>query len=60
VIANILQTRKQQVVFVSQENDYILSLTDEQIQNGEEIEKLIVENLVEKHESWMNFHKFDQ
>ncbi|XP_011500723.1 PREDICTED: phosphopantothenate--cysteine ligase CAB2-like isoform X2 [Ceratosolen solmsi marchali] len=59
VIANILQTRKQQVVFVSQENDYILSLTNEQIQNGEEIEKFIVQNLIEKHEIWMRSQKLD-
>ncbi|EZA48286.1 phosphopantothenate--cysteine ligase isoform X2 [Ooceraea biroi] len=49
VIANMLQTRKQQVIIVSKETEYSLSLTDEQLDNGEEIEQLIVNDLVEKH-----------
>ncbi|XP_072756674.1 phosphopantothenate--cysteine ligase [Anoplolepis gracilipes] len=49
VIANILQTRKQQVIIVSRETDYILSLTNEQLNNGDEIEQLIVSDIVEKH-----------
>ncbi|XP_011644143.1 phosphopantothenate--cysteine ligase [Pogonomyrmex barbatus] len=49
VIANILQTRKQQVIIVSKENNYVLSLTNEQLNNGNEIEQLIVNDLVEKH-----------
>ncbi|EFN88124.1 phosphopantothenate--cysteine ligase [Harpegnathos saltator] len=49
VIANVLQTRKQQVVIVSNETNYVLSLTNEQLNNGEEIEQLIVKDLVEKH-----------
>ncbi|KYQ47591.1 Phosphopantothenate--cysteine ligase [Trachymyrmex zeteki] len=49
VIANMLQTRKQQVIIVSKETNYVLSLTNEQLDNGEEIEQLIVRDLVEKH-----------
>lgn len=49
VIANMLQTRKQQVVIVSKETDYILSLTNEQLNNGDEIEQLIVNDITEKH-----------
>lgn len=49
VIANMLQTRKQQVIIVSKETDYILSLTNEQLNNGDEIEQLIVNDIVEKH-----------
>lgn len=49
VIANMLQTRKQQVIIVSKETDYILSLTNEQLNNGDEIEQLIVSDIVEKH-----------
>lgn len=49
VIANILQTRKQQVIIVSKETDYILSLTNEQLNVGDEIEQLIVSDIVEKH-----------
>lgn len=53
VIANMLQTRKQQVIIVSKENDYALSLTNEQLKNGEEIEQLIVEDLIEKHTNFI-------
>ncbi|KAL7305964.1 hypothetical protein TKK_0001435 [Trichogramma kaykai] len=53
VIANILQSRRQQVVFVTKDCDYTLRLTDEELKNGEEIERLIVENLVVKHVEWM-------
>jgi phosphopantothenate-cysteine ligase len=49
VIANMLQTRKQQVIIVSKETEYTLSLTNEQLNNGEEIEQLIINDLVEKH-----------
>lgn len=45
----MLQTRKQQVIIVSNETDYVLSLTNEQLNDGEEIEQLIVKDLVEKH-----------
>lgn len=58
VIANMLHTRKQQVTFVSRESNYVLSLTDEQLNNGEEIERLIVSALVEKHEAFIrSVHK---
>lgn len=53
VIANMLQTRKQQVIIVSKENNYVLSLTNEQLGNGEEIEQLIVSDLVEQHTKFM-------
>ncbi|XP_012542402.1 phosphopantothenate--cysteine ligase [Monomorium pharaonis] len=53
VIANILQTRKQQVTIVSKETNYVLFLTNEQLDNGEEIEKLIVSDLVEKHQKFI-------
>jgi len=45
----MLQTRKQQVIIVSKETEYTLSLTNEQLNNGEEIEQLIINDLVEKH-----------
>lgn len=53
VIANMLQTRKQRVVIVSKETEYTLSLTDEELKNGEEIENLIVSDLTEKHSDFM-------
>jgi len=45
----MLQTRKQQVMIVSKEINYILSLTKEQLDNGDEIEQLIVSDVVNKH-----------
>ncbi|XP_043252750.1 phosphopantothenate--cysteine ligase isoform X1 [Colletes gigas] len=53
VIANMLQTRKQQVIIVNHENDYVISLTDEQLNKGEEIEKLIVNNLIDRHQCFI-------
>ncbi|XP_054003300.1 phosphopantothenate--cysteine ligase [Hylaeus anthracinus] len=50
VIANMLQTRKQRVIIVSQENEYVISLTDEQLNKGVEIEQLIVSDLIDRHE----------
>lgn len=47
----MLQTRKQCVTFVGRESETELSLTDEQVQSGEEIEKLIVENVVSMHKA---------
>ncbi|KAK2586448.1 hypothetical protein KPH14_010723 [Odynerus spinipes] len=52
VVANMLQTRKQQVIIVSKQNDYMLSLTNEQLSKGEEIEKLIVADIVLKHKQF--------
>ncbi|XP_076655865.1 phosphopantothenoylcysteine synthetase [Halictus rubicundus] len=49
VIANMLQTRKQEVTIVTQENDYVISLTNEQLNKGDEIERLIVDDLAERH-----------
>lgn len=53
VIANMLQTRKQQVTIVSHEDDYIISLTDEQLNRGEEIERLIVNDLIDRHQNFI-------
>ncbi|KAL2719158.1 phosphopantothenate--cysteine ligase [Vespula squamosa] len=52
VVANMLQTRKQQVIIVSKENDYVLSLTNEQMEKGEEIEKFIVTDIILKHKNF--------
>lgn len=49
----MLQTRKQQVIIVSKETNYVLSLTNEQLDNGDEIEQLIVKDLVDKHKVYM-------
>ncbi|XP_078037964.1 phosphopantothenoylcysteine synthetase [Augochlora pura] len=53
VIANMLQTRKQEVTIVTNEKYYVISLTSEQLSKGEEIERLIVADLVERHQDFM-------
>lgn len=53
VIANMLQTRKQQVTIVSQEDNYIISLTSDQLNKGEEIEQSIVNVLIDKHQTFI-------
>ncbi|XP_034941124.1 uncharacterized protein C4B3.18 [Chelonus insularis] len=52
VIANMLSTRKQQVVMVSKESDYKIALTSEQMNDGIEIEEYIVKDLIEKHRNF--------
>lgn len=53
----MLQTRKQRVTFVSRETDYVISLTNDQLNEGEEIERLIVRALVDKHAKFMESTK---
>lgn len=52
VVANMLQTRKQQVIIVGKENDYTLSVSNERLNKGEEIEQLIVADIVLKHNNF--------
>lgn len=54
VIANILQTRKHRVVFVTPTTSYELHLTREQALAGLEIEEPIVADVVRKHEEFIN------
>ena len=49
----MLQNRREQVIFVTKDSDYILKLTDDQIKSGEEIEKYIVSEVVMRHINWM-------
>ncbi|XP_018334671.1 phosphopantothenate--cysteine ligase [Agrilus planipennis] len=53
VIGNILQTRRNKVVFVSPENSYEISLTREQVLNGMEIESQIVSNVISCHSHFL-------
>ncbi|XP_008558296.1 phosphopantothenate--cysteine ligase [Microplitis demolitor] len=46
VIANMLHTRKNKVVMVTKEKSYEITLSDEQIEKGEEIEKYIINDLL--------------
>ncbi|XP_044761954.1 phosphopantothenate--cysteine ligase [Coccinella septempunctata] len=54
VIGNMLQSRRQKVVFVTQENSYELVLTREQMLNGLEIEDLIVSNCIASHDQFVS------
>ena len=49
----MLQTRKERVVIVSKNDNYEITLTNTQISQGEEIEKDIVADLVQKHEQFI-------
>lgn len=53
MIANMLQTRKQRVVMVTKERNYEIILTDEQLEKGEEIEKYIIDDLVNRHTQFL-------
>lgn len=53
VIGNMLQTRRQKVVFVTPESSFEVSLTRDQLINGMEIEDLIVSNVVINHSSFV-------
>ncbi|XP_018802595.1 PREDICTED: phosphopantothenate--cysteine ligase [Bactrocera latifrons] len=54
VIANILQTRKHRVVFVSPTMSYEVHLSREQALQGLEIEEPIVADLVKRHSEYIN------
>lgn len=57
VIGNKLTTRKHEVVLVeARETGFSedwLRLSHEQLEDGSEMEELIVDTLVEKHEAWI-------
>lgn len=50
----MLHTRKQQVTIVSQNNENKLSLTQEELKNGEEIENYIVKYVINKHNNFIS------
>lgn len=60
MIGNILQTRKQRVVFVTPEESYEINLTREQIHHGIEIEDPIVQNIVDRHTEILNENPLTQ
>ncbi|XP_017768114.1 PREDICTED: phosphopantothenate--cysteine ligase [Nicrophorus vespilloides] len=53
VIGNILQTRRQKVIFVTPESNYDVSLTREQMLGGIEIEEPIISNVVHSHTNFI-------
>lgn len=58
VIGNILQTRRNRVVFVMPANNYEVVLSREQILNGMEIEDPIVVDVVACHSDFISTHKY--
>lgn len=58
VIGNILQTRRQKVVFVTPEIHFEVTLTREELINGMEIEDLIISNIVKRHVEFINTNKY--
>jgi len=57
VIGNLLSTRKTKVVFVTKDSIENLELTPEQIGQGIEIERLIIEKLTVNHKSFISSNK---
>lgn len=52
VIANMLQTRKNRVIFVTPTTHYEINLTRDQSLNGQEIEERIVDDVVSRISAW--------
>lgn len=58
VVGNILETRKRVVWFISPNSKEVeLRLSQKQVEEGEEIEKFIVEYLVGRHQDWIVAHE---
>lgn len=58
VIGNLLQTRKQKVIFVNSGEDEPVeySITPEQEASGYEIENIIIPKVIEAHSEWISKH----
>ncbi|ODQ65788.1 putative phosphopantothenoylcysteine synthetase [Nadsonia fulvescens var. elongata DSM 6958] len=53
VIGNLLQTRKYEVMFVTLDDVQLITLSEEEIKAGKEIESLIVPSVAKLHEEWI-------
>ncbi|KAI8907849.1 DNA/pantothenate metabolism flavoprotein [Gorgonomyces haynaldii] len=54
VIGNMLNTRKQVVWFITKDSEDELRLSPEQVASGHEIEVDIIQNLINKHNEWID------
>ncbi|GAB1609413.1 phosphopantothenate--cysteine ligase-like [Argonauta hians] len=54
VIANLLETRKEEVIFVCKESTKVISLSKESLSQGVEIEELIVKELIARHDKMLH------
>ncbi|ORE07833.1 DFP-domain-containing protein [Rhizopus microsporus var. microsporus] len=59
VIGNMLTTRKQAVTLITKDGERAISLTDEELASGKEIESLIIPELVQIHQHWIQSGKTD-
>lgn len=59
VIGNMLTTRKQAVTLITKDGERAILLTDEELANGKEIESLIIPELVQIHQHWIQSGKTD-
>lgn len=55
VIANMLETRRKQVVLVSPTTSTEINLTNEQVRSGLEIEQVIVEEICIRHQEYQEY-----
>jgi phosphopantothenate-cysteine ligase len=53
VIGNILQSRKQRVVFVTQTDQMDVILTDKELADDIEIETKIIDEVIRRHEQYI-------
>ena len=54
VIANLLHTRRKEVVMISSEMEEKVSVTEEELDAGKEIEEPLIEKLVQVHAEMLN------
>ncbi|CAG8777633.1 10983_t:CDS:2 [Cetraspora pellucida] len=53
VIANLLTTRKREVVLITQDSEFQIKLTEDEIAEDKEIESKIIPELVKRHYEWI-------
>ncbi|ELT99354.1 hypothetical protein CAPTEDRAFT_135719 [Capitella teleta] len=53
VVGNILETRKKQIVIVTQSEDKCVRLSEEEISSGKEIEDYIIQEITHRHQMFM-------
>ncbi|CAG8792289.1 12346_t:CDS:2 [Dentiscutata erythropus] len=53
VIANLLDTRKREVILITRDSEFQIKLTEDEIAEGKEIEAKIIPELVKRHDEWI-------
>ena len=57
VVANLLQTKKTEVVLVTMTTQECIRMSEEELSAGGEIERKIVDTLIEKHFAFLSCHQ---